>query len=144
MIRMRRKILRASCFCFAAAFFFVLMLQVQGQGGGVCMRLLSKQDTILLFTSQMREATDIFHASLCFTRSYSVSSIGLVVISDSGSDITQRIHFLYTSLAPGGGSQEYCNIPCHAALPLSSIASSFHVAGGQSWTHRDTKTSRVF
>lgn len=47
MIRMRRKILWASCFCFAAAFFLVLTLQVEGQGVGVCMGLLSNQDTVL-------------------------------------------------------------------------------------------------
>lgn len=54
----------------------------------------------------MREGTDIFHGSLCFTRSYFVSSVGLVVVTGSGSDITQRIPSLDTSLAPGGVSQE--------------------------------------
>lgn len=75
----------------------------------------------------MREATDIFHTSQCFTMSCSVSSVGLVVIADSGNDTTQRILFLYISLAPGGVSQQCCNIPCHVVMPLSSIASSFHV-----------------
>lgn len=64
---------------------------------------------------QMRETTDIFRTSLCFTRSYSVSSIGIMVIADS--DITQKIPFLYIFLAPGGVSQQCCHTVCHVVLP---------------------------